>query len=261
MVAVLSNQREVILGAVQAMYTAVASRPTAEFHFPVGRPACEFVGYPESHLNALPDPVLESFAGVGYPFQAQVIASGQVVLDIGSGSGTDVFIASRLVGPTGRVIGLDLTQAMREKLVANAERLGAANVTVLEGNAEEIPLPDASVHVVTTNGVINLVPDKDRAFREIARVLRPGGRLQLADIVLDQEPSATCRANPELWAECVVGAVTRDAYLGALARAGLSEVTVLGVIDYFQASPSETTRKVAASLGAKAMVLTAMKPG
>jgi SAM-dependent methyltransferase len=255
MVAVLSAQRETIINAVQAMYAAVANRPAGEFHFPVGRAACEWVGYPAEQLDALPDTVLESFAGVGYPFQAQIIEPGHVVLDIGSGSGTDVFIASRLVGSTGRVIGLDFTPAMREKLLASIERHGVRNVTVMDGNAEEIPLPDASVDVVTTNGVLNLVPDKDRAMREIARVLRPGGMLQLADIVLGAEPSAACRANPELWAECVVGAVTREAYLDSLARAGLTQVEMLRALDYFHASPSESTRRVAASLGAEAIVL------
>ena len=150
---------------------------------------------------------------------------------------------------------------MREKLLANITSLGVRNVTVVEGDAEAIPLPDASVDVVTTNGVLNLVPDKGRAMREIARVLRPDGWLQLADIVLDKEPSAVCRANPELWAECVVGAVTREAYLDDLGRAGLTQVQVLQVLDYFQASPSEATRRVAASLGAAAIVLKATRPG
>jgi SAM-dependent methyltransferase len=257
MVAILANEREVILGAVQAMYTAVASRPHDRFHFPVGRAACELVGYPVAELDELPLAAVESFAGVGYPFQANVIRPGDTVLDIGSGSGTDSFIASRLVGPAGRVFALDLTPAMREKLLASADRLGVRHLTVIAGNAEKIPLPDASVDVVTTNGVLNLVPDKLSAVREIARVLRPGGRLQLADIVLGREPSAACLARPELWAECIVGAATREQYLGLLGAAGLTGIEVLEVLDYFQASPSEETRKVAASLGAQAMVLRA----
>ncbi len=261
MVAILSDQREVILGAVQAMYTAVATRPASGFHFPVGRPACELVGYPAAELDPLPPAAVESFAGVGYPFQAKIIRSGDRVLDVGSGSGTDTLIASRLVGPGGRVLALDLTAAMRDKLLASIERLGVQNVTVIAGNAEAIPLPDASVDVVTTNGVLNLVPDKERAVREIARVLRPGGRLQLADIVLGQEPSAACRAKPELWAECIVGAVTRERYLGLLEGAGLRRIEVLAVLDYFAASPSEETRKVAASLGAQALVLRAERVG
>jgi arsenite methyltransferase len=174
MVAILSNQREVIFDAVRRMYTDVALVPEREFHFPTGRDACEFVGYPAEELDRLPKVAVESFAGVGYPFAAAVIRSGDTVLDIGSGSGTDAFIAAGLVGPGGRVIGLDLTEAMRDKLRANAAAAGAANLEVLAGNAEAIPLPDASVDVVSSNGVLNLVPDKPRAIREIARVLRAG---------------------------------------------------------------------------------------
>jgi ubiquinone/menaquinone biosynthesis C-methylase UbiE len=130
-------------------------------------------GYPAEDLELLPPSAVESFAGVGYPFAARVIRHGDVVLDIGSGSGTDTLIAARLVGPAGRVIGLDMSEAMLEKLRGNIALAGVANVEVIAGNAESIPLPDASVDVVTTNGVINLVPDKSRAIREIARVARP----------------------------------------------------------------------------------------
>ncbi|HEU5170609.1 MAG TPA: methyltransferase domain-containing protein [Gemmatimonadales bacterium] len=259
MVAILSNQRGVILDAVRRMYTEVANVPEREFHFPTGRRACEFVGYPAEQLDLLPPTALESFAGVGYPFAAGVIRSGDVVLDIGSGSGTDALIASRLVGAGGRVIGLDMTEAMREKLGANAARAGAANLEVLAGDAEEIPLPDASVDVVTTNGVLNLVPDKPRAIREVARVLRPGGRLQLADIVVESLPSEACRSHPELWAECVVGATTADTYLAEFAAAGLCDLQVLARLDYFAGSSSAETRKVAGSFGAHSVVLRGRK--
>jgi SAM-dependent methyltransferase len=260
MVAILSNQREVIFDAVQRMYTDVALAPERGFHFPTGRPACEFVGYPAEQLDALPAAAVESFAGVGYPFAAGVIRPGDVVLDIGSGSGTDALIAGRLVGPKGRVIGLDLTEAMRDKLRANAALAGVANLTVLAGNAEAIPLPDDSVHVVTSNGVLNLVPDKPRAIREIARVLRPGGRLQLADIVVRSLPSEACRAHPELWAECVVGAIKTESYVEEFEVAGLVDVEVLGRSDYFSGSSSPETRAVASSFGAHSIVLRARKP-
>jgi arsenite methyltransferase len=165
-----------------------------------------------------------------------------------------------LPGPTGRVYALDMTEAMREKLRANAERCGARNVVVLEGNAEEIPLPDASVTVVTSNGVLNLVPDKPKAIGEIARVLRPGGRVQIADILLATLPSDACRSHPELWAECIVGATTEHYFLDLLRAAGLTEVEPLSRLDYFAASPSAETRKVAASFGARTLVLRATKP-
>ena len=260
MVAILSNQREVIFDAVQRMYTDVARMPGREFHFPTGRRACEFVGYPAELLDALPTTAVESFAGVGYPFAARVIRLGDVVLDIGSGSGTDALIAAELVGVGGRVVCLDLTEAMREKLRANATAAGVGNLEVLAGNAEAIPLSDASMDVVTSNGVLNLVPDKPRAFREVARVLRPGGRLQLADIVVRTLPSDQCRSHPELWAECIVGATTAETYASDFEAAGLCDVEVLSRSDYFSGSGSEETRRVAGSFGAHSVVLKARKP-
>jgi SAM-dependent methyltransferase len=259
MVAITSNQRDVILDAVQTMYTAVAGTPDQEFHFPTGRRACDLVGYPAAQLDQLPPEAVESFAGVGYPFAAQVIRPGDVVLDVGSGSGTDALIASLLVGASGRVIGLDLTAAMRRKLEAIVQRAGVANITILAGNAEEIPLPDAAVTVVSTNGVINLVPDKAAAIREMYRVLRPGGRVQLADVVVESMPSAACRAQPQLWAECIVGATSATEYVTLFEGAGFRHVELLSRQDYFAGSRSAETRKVAQSFGAHAIVLRAVK--
>ncbi|MGH7458628.1 MAG: methyltransferase domain-containing protein [Longimicrobiaceae bacterium] len=260
MVAILSNQRDVIFAAVQAMYTEVASHPARGFHFPTGRAACEFVGYPTEQLDAIPAAAVESFAGVGYPFAADAIEPSDTVLDIGSGSGTDALIASHLAGPRGRVIGLDMTPAMLDKLERNAALAGATTVEWLQGNAEEIPLPASSVDVVTSNGVINLVPDKPAALAEILRVLRPGGRVQIADIVTGKPISDACRSNPELWAECVVGATTKDEYLELFRAAGFAEVEVLGHLDYFSASSSPETRSIAASFNAHSLVMRAVKP-
>ncbi|MFL5620749.1 MAG: methyltransferase domain-containing protein [Gemmatimonadaceae bacterium] len=259
MVAILSNQRDVILHAVRGMYTDVATNPGKAFHFPTGRPACEFVGYPASVLASIPEAAVESFAGVGYPFAADVIRAGDTVLDVGSGSGTDVLIASQLVGARGKVFALDMTEAMRAKLRSNVSAAGAANVEVLDGNAEELPLPDASVDVVTSNGVLNLVPDKAAAIREIARVLKPDGRVQLADIVVGTLPSDSCRAQPDLWAECIVGATREEDYISMLRDAGFRMVDVLQRLDYFAGSGSAETRKVAASFGAHTIVLRASK--
>lgn len=260
MVAILSNERGVIFDAVRRMYTDVARAPEREFHFPTGRRACEFVGYPAAVLDPLPVEAVESFAGVGYPFAAGVIRPGDRVLDLGSGSGTDALIASRLVGPAGRVVGLDLTHAMRDKLRATAARAGVTNLDLLAGNAEAIPLPDGAVDVVTSNGVLNLVPDKTRAMQEMARVLGPGGRLQLADIVVRSLPSEACRSRPDLWAECVVGAVTVESYLAGFESAGLTGIEVLTRSDYFSASSSAETRRVAAGFGAHAIVLRGRRP-
>lgn len=260
MVAFTSLQREHIIESVQVMYTEVATRPDKVFHFPTGRPACEYVGYPASDLDAIPATAVESFAGVGYPFAVGIIKPGNVVLDIGSGSGTDVLISARRTGDGGKVYGLDMTIAMRDKLQANAEKAGMANIELIIGEAEGIPLPDASIDVVTSNGVLNLVPNKKRAFGEIFRVLRPGGRVQIADIVVSQEISAECRQNPKLWAECIVGAMEREDYLELFRVIGFKDVEALNKLDYFSASVSKETRNVAASLGAHSMVMQATKP-
>lgn len=260
MVVITSNQRDVILDAVRAMYTAVADRPDEEYHFPTGRRACDHVGYPADVLDRLPPAAIESFAGVGYPFAADVIRAGDTVLDIGSGSGTDLLIAALETGPAGRAIGLDMTAAMRRKAEGIARAMGLDNVELLDGNAEEIPLPDASVDVVTSNGVLNLVPDKAAAAREIERVLRPGGRVQIADIVVRDVPSDECRSNPQLWAECIVGATTGEDYLDTFRAAGLDEVERLSELDYFAASTSESTRRTAGGFGAHTIVMRARKP-
>lgn len=260
MVVINSDQREIIFDAVRAMYTSVATRPEQTYHFPTGRPACEYVGYPAEQLDRIEPAAIESFAGVGYPFAGNGIREGDVVLDIGSGSGTDLLMAALLTGPSGRAIGLDVTEAMRRKCKENAARMGLENVVVVEGNAESIPLPDASVDVVTSNGVINLVPDKSAAVREIHRVLRPGGRVQIADIIVEDEPSDACRAQPQLWAECIVGATTEQDYLGIFRKAGFDGIERLGTLDYFAASTSESTRRTAAGFGARSIVLRAVKP-
>lgn len=260
MVVITSDQRDVILDAVRAMYTAVADRPEEEYHFPTGRRACEYVGYPPDVLDRLPAAAIESFAGVGNPFSARVIRGDDVVLDVGSGSGTDLLIAALEAGPGGHAIGLDMTEAMRAKAAANARALGLGNVELVDGNAERIPLPDESVDVVTSNGVINLVPDKAAAVGEIHRVLRPGGRVQIADIVVRDAPSAECRSNPELWAECIVGATTESAYLETFVTAGFRDVERLSELDYFAASSSESTRRTASGFGAHSIVMRARKP-
>lgn len=259
MVAIASFKREAVLRAVQQMYTAVAEHPERRFHFPTGRAAARRLGYPDEELDALPPEALASFAGVGYPFRAHAIREGDVVLDVGSGSGTDALIASRRAGPRGKVYALDLTEAMRAKLAGIAARAGVANIEILAGGAEAIPLPDASVDVVTTNGVLNLVPDKARALGEIHRVLKPGGRLALADIALGRPVSFKHRQDPDLWAECVVGAVEERRYLEMLREAGFEDIAMLDRLDYFAASSSPETRQVAELFDARAIVLSARR--
>ena len=260
MVYVPSLNKDLIFSAVRAMYTDVALHPEREYHFPTGRAACVFVGYPEEHLTRLPDVAVESFAGVAYPFAANVIGAGDTVLDVGSGSGTDLLLAAQAIGDTGQAIGLDMTTAMLEKLAKSIGETGTRNVTLLEGNAERVPLPDASVDVVTSNGVLNLVPDKRSAFAEIHRVLKPGGRVQIGDIALGQPLSGDCRTNPTLWAECIVGATLEDEYVTLLRHAGFEQIEVLGRLDYFSASVSAATRSIAQSFHARSVVIRAAKP-
>jgi arsenite methyltransferase len=256
MVAIYGYSKEQIFDAVKAMYTAVATDPDGPYHFPVGRAACCQLGYPEAMLKAVPEDAIASFAGVGFPFRADVIRVGDVVLDVGAGSGTDTLIASHLVGLRGKVLALDMTRAMREKLRATVTRLRLHNVEVVDGTAERIPLPDQSVDVITSNGVLNLVPDKRLAIAEMFRVLKPGGKIQIADIVIARPVAPDCRGDPALWAECVVGATIDDDYLMMFGDAGFLEVTVLRGIDYFAHSPSEETRSVANRFGARAIEIT-----
>jgi len=245
-----------IFDAVQEMYEDVAVTPTEEFHFPTGRSSCLHVGYPESELDALPARAVESFAGVGYPFLADAIEPGDTVVDIGSGSGVDALIAGRATGPEGLVYGIDMTPAMIAKAETNIREAGMDHVELLEGRADDLPLDDASVDVLTSNGVYNLVPDKEAAFREAYRVLRPGGRLQIADIVLSEPVSEESKANPELWAECIVGAEPEDEYLDRVRSAGFEDIAVIDRLDYFARSCDESTRTVAKSLGAHTIVFT-----
>ena len=255
MVAVLGFSKEEIREAVKDMYTIVAEEPNTPLHFPIGRSACLKAGYDEAQINALPEVVIESFAGVGCPFRADIIKLGQTVLDIGSGSGTDVLIAANLVGETGCVKAFDLTPAMREKLQATLDKHQINNVEIIAGDAEKLPLADQSVDVVTSNGVLNLVADKRKAIREIFRVLKPGGQVQIADIVIASPVTPDCEDDPKLWAECVVGATVDESYLEMFRDAGFDQVEVLRDYDYFAYSPSEETREVAAQFGAHAFEL------
>lgn len=260
MVFTSSLKKDAIFTAVRAMYTDVALHPERDYHFPTGRGACTFVGYPEEQLANLPSSAIESFAGVGYPFAANVIRTGDTVLDVGSGSGTDLLLAARQIGSRGEAIGLDMTAAMLEKLQRNVRAAGIGHARLLEGNAEKIPLPNESVDVVTSNGVLNLVPDKHAAFAEIYRVLRPGGRLQIADIALGQPMSTECASDPKLWAECVVGATLEDELTAMLEQAGFMHVEPVGHLDYFSGSSSAATRSIARSFRARSIVLRASKP-
>lgn len=245
--------------AVQEMYEEVASSPDEEFHFPTGRRSCLHLGYPREELDAIPGSAVKSFAGVGYPFLADIINPGDTVVDIGSGSGVDVLLAALKAGPDGRVWGVDITPAMIRKARENIEKTDIKNIKIVEGQAIDIPLDDATADIVTSNGVINLVPDKERAFEEIYRILKPGGRIQISDIVLSKPVSEKSKSNARLWAECIVGAEPVEDYLDLVRAAGFKNVTVIDRLDYFDRSPNESTRTAAKNLGAHTIVLTGYK--
>ncbi len=190
--------------------------------------------------------------GCGAPLRALDLQPGETVLDLGSGAGIDAFVAARQVGPQGRVIGVDMTPAMLERARAGAAGLGLQQVEFREGRLESLPLEDASVDAVTSNCVINLVPDKRQAFREIARVLRPGGRLVVSDIVLDGRLPEAVERNVLAYVGCIAGAAQRAEYFAGLAAAGLGQITILSDVDYLQklqAAAPEEVRALAEQAG------------
>ena len=189
---------DVLREEIEKTYTDVSTEPGKDFLFPTGRAWAEDLGYP-SELARVPERTVESFAGVANPHVLGRIEPGQVVLDLGCGAGTDLLIAAQMVGPEGRAIGIDMTPTMLERARESATEMGLENVELHQGLIESLPVPDESVDVVISNGVIDLVPDKDAVFTEIRRVLKPGGRLQVADVVIHTEVSEDARKRIDLW--------------------------------------------------------------
>jgi arsenite methyltransferase len=205
---------------VKEMYREVAEEPDKEFHFETGRPLAERLGYPSDELDAIPAPSIDSFAGVGYYFDLAAITAGEMVVDLGSGSGMDSFLAAHHTGEAGRVIGIDMTDAQLAKATRLATEHGFSNVEFRNSFIEQLPLESSSADVVISNGVINLSPDKTKVFAEAARVLRSGGRLALADIVTATQLPEGVTCDAALWAACIGGAMQRDDYRDAIEAAG-----------------------------------------
>ena len=212
---------ERLAAEVKDMYRHVARGEERELHFEIGRNLAEHLGYAGELLDAIPAEALASFAGVGHHLDLAALQPGQAVLDLGSGSGTDVFCAAVLVGESGRVVGVDITDEQLAKAARLRDREAFSHVQFVEAHIEELPFDDASFDAVLSNGVINLSPAKARVFAEAARVLRPGGRLAIADIVSGRPLKERTRRNVELWAACIAGAIPRRNYLEAIEAQGL----------------------------------------
>jgi SAM-dependent methyltransferase len=206
---------------VKDMYERVAHDPHGEFHFEMGRALAERLGYSPDDLDRVPAPSIDSFAGVGHHFDLAALQSGERVLDLGSGSGLDSFVASLKVGPTGQVVGIDMTTAQLEKATELRRRGGFSNIEYVKGYIDQLPFEDESFDSVISNGVINLVADKDSTLKDAARVLKRGGRLALSDIVTGVQLPNGIVCNATLWAACIGGAMHRQAYQQAIVDAGL----------------------------------------
>jgi len=185
---------------IQRTYADVSTQPDQEFIFPTGRAWALDVGYPQDLLARVPEASCESFAGVANPFSMGALQPGEDVLDVGCGAGMDSLVAAQMVGATGSVTGVDMTPEMVAKARGSIADMGLGNVRIVEGSAEHLPFDDASFDVVISNGVIDLIPDKDAVLSEITRVLRPGGRIQLADVTIQNPVSEESRRDIDLWA-------------------------------------------------------------
>jgi len=212
--------------AVKSVYEDVAEEPGEEYHFEMGRDLAERLGYPPAHLDRVPAAAMESFAGVGYYFDLAGIEAGDDVLDLGSGSGTDVFVAAVHAGEGGSVTGLDMTDRQLEKARSLRDVAGLDNVAFERGYVEDIPFDDGTFDVVVSNGVINLSPDKAQVFEEAHRVLAPGGRLAIADIISEEVMPESIKTDEDLWAACIGGAEQIDRYTSSIEAAGFDVTDV-----------------------------------
>ncbi len=243
--------------AIRAEYAAVAEHPDQGFHFHTGAQLAAILGYPEEWITALPPSAVESMAGTGNPFALGELLPGERVVDCGSGAGADSLIAARIVGPSGRVIGVEMTPEMLAKARRNAEVAGLPNVEFRAGVLEALPVPDDWADVVISNGVLNLVPDKTVALAEIFRVLRPGGRIQLADIVLDRPVPDESKSDACLWTGCIAGGLLADELASLVEAAGFVDVEVHRGVDVFSGAPQASS---AAAFGTVGAGITGRKP-
>jgi ubiquinone/menaquinone biosynthesis C-methylase UbiE len=242
---------------VKAMYRSVAENPKGDFHFEMGRAMAERLGYAPADLDRIPAESIESFAGVGFYFHLADVKVGETVVDLGSGSGMDAFIAALKVGSRGKVIGVDMTDEQRAKAERLRDRDGFQNVTYVKGYIEDAPLPDGVADVVISNGVINLATDKPKVFREAARLLKSGGRFAISDIVTEVQLPETIVCNSTLWAACIGGAAQQDNYRSMIADVGLRVRTVQDNPEY--QFISDNAKGASRKFGVKSVSLLAVK--
>jgi len=211
---------------VKKMYRDVALHPEGEYHFEMGRRLAEKLGYEKSDLDQIPAPAIESFAGVGYYFDLANLKDGEHVLDLGSGSGMDSFIAILKVGKAGKIFGIDMTDEQLEKAERLRKEYNFENVSFHKSYIEKLPFDDNSIDVVISNGVINLCPDKEKVFAEVSRILKPSGRMVIADIVTEKQLPENVVCNSTLWAACIGGASQQDDYRNAIEKTGMEVILV-----------------------------------
>ena len=235
--------------SIRAEYSAVANQPERGFHFHTGRRLADILGYREDWLEKVPSSAIESMAGTGNPFSLGELKPGEHVVDCGSGSGADSLIAAQMVGPGGRVIGVDMTPEMLVKARRNAVISGLTNVEFRQGYLESLPVPDAWADVVISNGVLNLVPDKETALLEMYRVLKPGGRIQIADIALQKPVPEASRSNVTLWTGCIAGGLLKAQLERKVMAAGFREVEVVWGKDIFSGAPQHSDAATFSTLG------------
>ena len=245
---------------VQETYSSVASDPNGDFHFHRGPEyAVEYLNYDRDELSHIPDTAKARFAGVGNPHLIGEIKEGMTVLDHACGAGMDLLLAARKVGPTGKAIGVDMTEGMRTSAKTAAEEAGLSDIVeIKEGVFEELPVDDNSVDVVISNGVVNLSPDKEKVFEEIFRVLKPGGRLFMSDVVVQRELTLEARSSPEIWAACIGGAVPEKELPGISAAAGFNENRIVQHFDCFKNTTAEA--EVSKDLEVQGINFFAQKP-
>jgi arsenite methyltransferase len=242
---------------VKAMYRSVALEPEGDFHFEMGRAMAERLGYVPTELDVIPSAAIDSFAGVGYYFDLAKLQPEERVVDLGSGSGMDSFIAALKIGPAGRVIGIDMTDEQLAKAELLRKAAGIAHIEYRKAYIQRTGLADAAFDLVISNGVINLAPDKTAVFREAARLLKPGGRIALADIVTEMQLPDGITCDATLWAACIGGAMRADDYLKSISSAGFR-------VDQVRDNPqyrfiSKNAQRAAAKFGVKSISLVATR--